>query len=309
MDDMVKSETYLPVSVEKLIFERIVGKEKLKAYRALLRASELTGTKQAKGSCLEDAQDLADYMLDIDVRLGELLKGIEPKRAKEGNSQMTSLQSLPDGISKQSAYLVRTLSANPAVVEQVKAEARDKGFIATADHVYKIIKNPHVFHNSGDNEWYTPGEYIEAARNTMGSIDLDPASSDIANRTVKATKFFKSEEDGRVQEWRGNVFMNPPYAQPLIANFCNTLIKYIHSRTVSQAVVLVNNATETTWFQNLISEASAVCFPEGRVRFLDKDGNPGAPLQGQAVVYFGQNINGFIKQFSHFGVVCNVVER
>lgn len=309
MNELTATQTHLPATVEALNQFIIIGKERLNAQKAKIRAIEKTGMAiEAKEAALFDAQDMADILLDAEMKLGGILND-QTSRGGSMDGKRGSEPSLPPDITHKVSHQAQTLSRNAAVVEQVKAEARDKGFIATADHVYKIIKNPHVFHNSGDNEWYTPGEYIEAARNTMGSIDLDPASSDIANRTVKATKFFKSEEDGRVQEWRGNVFMNPPYAQPLIANFCNTLIKYIHSRTVSQAVVLVNNATETTWFQNLISEASAVCFPEGRVRFLDKDGNPGAPLQGQAVVYFGQNINGFIKQFSHFGVVCNVVER
>ena len=42
--------------------------------------------------------------------------------------------------------------------------------IPTPDMVYKIIKGAHVSHNSGENEWYTPPEYIKAARNVMGSI-------------------------------------------------------------------------------------------------------------------------------------------
>lgn len=42
----------------------------------------------------------------------------------------------------------------------------------------------HVSFNSGENEWYTPARYLRLARIVMGGIDCDPASSEIANRTI-----------------------------------------------------------------------------------------------------------------------------
>jgi hypothetical protein len=47
---------------------------------------------------------------------------------------------------------------------------------------------PHVAYNgTGRVDWYTPSYLIEAARRTMGSIDTDGASSDIANKVVRVT--------------------------------------------------------------------------------------------------------------------------
>jgi hypothetical protein len=96
--------------------------------------------------------------------------------------------------------------------------------------------------------------------------------------------------------------MNPPYAQPLIADFCERLAECYDGGDVSAACVLVNNATETAWFHRLLSLASAVCFPRGRVKFLDPSGKPGAPLQGQAIIYLGNDPRGFCGNFGGLGL-------
>lgn len=166
---------------------------------------------------------------------------------------------------------------------------------------------PHVSRNSGENEWYTPAVYIEAARAVMGAIDLDPASSDIANETVQAATYYTAENDGLARSWLGRVWMNPPYSQPLIGLFCNALRWAIESEQVTEAITLTNNATETAWFADLLANAAAVCFTSTRVKFVDRYGNAsGAPLQGQAIIYSGPNIERFTQEFKRLGAILYV---
>lgn len=190
------------------------------------------------------------------------------------------------------------------VWEQVVATAPE-GKI-TAAHVQAVVdevkdNKPHVSFNSGNNEWYTPSEYIEAARQVMGEIDLDPASSDIANKTVRADVYLTAEDDGLRYSWNGRVWMNPPYAGELIGKFTSKLAEHYDSGEITEAIVLVNNSTETVWFHDLVGYASAVVFPRGRVKFIDSNGNPGAPLQGQAVIYFGHQPDLFLENFKSYG--------
>lgn len=208
----------------------------------------------------------------------------------------------------QARPLTRLEPEQQAAVWQTVVETAPNGKV-TAAHVESVVSQvqtgrPHVSNNSGNNEWYTPPEYIEAARAVMGEIDTDPASSDIANETVGARLYFTENDNGLAQEWRGRVWMNPPYAQPDIGDFCNKLAYELGAGRVYEAITLTNNATETAWFRTLSSRCAAICFPAGRIKFLDDAGNAsGAPLQGQAVMYFGERVDEFVSEFSSFGQV------
>lgn len=191
------------------------------------------------------------------------------------------------------------LEANPSRVTDLSF--RDAlQLLAKAEDEPMSLK-PHVAYNNGENEWYTPLEYIDAAKHVMGAIDLDPASTEIANKTVGAKRYFTKRDDGLSKDWRGRVWMNPPYAGELISLFAEKLAASVETREVTQSIVLVNNATETAWFGRLVEVASAVVFTKSRVKFLDPDGNPGAPLQGQAIIYAGLKVATFLDEFAMFG--------
>lgn len=162
---------------------------------------------------------------------------------------------------------------------------------------------PHVANNSGNNEWYTPALYVEAARKVLGAIDLDPASCAAANEVVKAASYYDIDSDGLKQPWAGRIWLNPPYAGDLIGRFIDKLFKHVEADEVTLAIVLVNNATETAWFQDLAGIASSICFPKGRIRYWHPDRPDSlSPLQGQAIAYVGRNPYLFRTVFAEFGV-------
>lgn len=182
----------------------------------------------------------------------------------------------------------------------------DKAFNSVTNNVPDNQKENHqLIHQSKSNEWYTPPEYIEAARAVMGSIDLDPASCEYANQTVMAGEFFDKEEDGFTASWFGNVWLNPPYGRDGKDSnqslWSNKVIAQYKAGAINQAILLVSSAIGTAWFNPLFEYP--ICFPEKRIHFINKDGNQSSPTIGNAFVYLGKNINKFVEVFSQFGTV------
>ena len=119
---------------------------------------------------------------------------------------------------------------------------------------------------------------------------LDPAASKVAQKTVKASRYFTRVEDALNREWHGRVFMNPPYCRDDMPRFAEKLIGEFQAGWVSEAIALVHSLTDPGWFHDLAACAAAICFTRGRIPFLSPYGEANAPVHGSAFFYLGHNI-------------------
>lgn len=166
-------------------------------------------------------------------------------------------------------------------------------------------------------EWYTPARYIESVRAVLGEIDFDPYSDEIANLVVGAYRIRTKDTPPSCREYLPKngryscrtVFCNPPYGRGLIEKAVGEFITEF-ARLRFEGIMLVNNATETKWFQMLLHHASALCLTDHRIAFYNVDGKAvSGNTRGQAFIYFGENSDRFLTEFSKFGFTTHVVTQ
>ncbi len=170
----------------------------------------------------------------------------------------------------------------------------------TIDIALKLLKGGMPMLQSISNEWHTPPQYIKAVEEVLGVIELDPASSHIANNTVKAQVYFTEDDDGLSRDWYGKVFLNPPYGK-YTSHFAEKLYDSYGS-TVQEAIMLVNSrATDADWFQPCFE--GIICFTDHRIDFDSPHEKLTASTHGSCFVYFGDNEREFASVFSKFGSI------
>ena len=182
----------------------------------------------------------------------------------------------------------------------------------------KLFDIGEVQRETKSNEWYTPQIYIEAAREVMKGIDLDPASCEFANRVVKAKRYYAKEQDGLKQDWSAeSIFLNPPYArtmlmqayhQSLIGLFMRKLQDTYETGQTKQAIALVTTEVNAQWFIPLWNYP--ICFPDHRIHFIVPHKRPHGDYKqmfGSCFVYFGPDEQTFTEIFSQFGHIVKSI--
>lgn len=244
-----------------------------------------------------------EYQRNAERKIGQML----PPLSKGGRGKKLFHDGMVSGVTEKVAHRCRAIAkSSESEFEKWLETCRESDEEPTQAVAIRLYLGAHVGNNSGNSEWYTPQEYVDAVRESMGGIDIDPCSCKAANGVVQAEMFYDEFEDGLNQDWNGSVFVNPPYGDGTVDAFAAKLLGEIAACRTTQAVFLVNNCTETKWFQSLISQASAVCFPRGRISFWSLEHKSKSPLQGQAVMYFGCESRRFVSAFSRIGF-CTLI--
>ena len=152
MYDIQKQQKQLPDTLPDLARFVLIGREKLNAVRAEIRAIQKVGlAKEVHDQKLLEAQEIAEAVLDAEVKVGELTaeipkaqgqrNDIEPIRNNAEKSKAEQLKSI--GIKQDTVERFEHLARHPEAVEQAKREARQNGEVVTRQKALDIItKSP-----------------------------------------------------------------------------------------------------------------------------------------------------------------------
>lgn len=180
-------------------------------------------------------------------------------------------------------------------------------------------------HSSESVEHFTPPAVVEAARKLMGAIDLDPASSQLAQvHIVRAERWLTEKDNGFLRPWKGRVFLNPPggrcdkdgralhavqgakgycYSDGSVCNlpaqssgrmWWHKLVREWQAGAVSEAVFVAFSLELLQVTQSLPAGESAaafpLCIPWTRLKYWKPDGKGGivestSPPHASALIY------------------------
>lgn len=129
------------------------------------------------------------------------------------------------------------------------------------------------------DEWMTPKYIFDALGETF---DLDVAAPINGPVHVPANAWISSESLG--QDWRGFVWMNPPYGGR------NALLPWVQKfLSHGNGLALLPDRTSAPWFAPIGEQADAVLFVSKKIKFERQDGSiGGSPGNGSVIVASGR---------------------
>lgn len=129
------------------------------------------------------------------------------------------------------------------------------------------------------DDWNTPGYIFDALGE---AFDLDVAAPKDGGPFVPTKQWIS--ENSLSQEWRGFVWMNPPFGGR--NGLVPWLDRFFHH---GNGIALTPDRTSAPWWQDANKKADAVLFVAGKVRFYRPDGSEGkSPSTGTTLFASGR---------------------
>lgn len=166
-----------------------------------------------------------------------------------------------------------------------------------------------VLVSSETNEWYTPPDMIEAVRDVLGGIDLDPASHAIPQKWIKAKTYFIQTENGLLKPWKARtLFLNPPYGKTGNRSNQDVWMEYLISQLhqIGACVALTKTVPGYVWYDDLFNGGwpGPMCITRGRLRFVSPSGLIGGMSKAASTFwYYGTSSDRFADVFGRIGRV------
>jgi hypothetical protein len=164
---------------------------------------------------------------------------------------------------------------------------------------------------TSDN-YYTPDFLIKKEREVMGSIELDPCSSELANKTVQADRIYTLENSMFRNPLNcKTMHFNPPYSSPV--PFVERVVYEFQQGNISQLIGIFNTDNSTRWFAEIRKIATAYCFLSDRVQFIDATNDKLVQMSSnpkpQFMFYAGNNTDKFVQEFKGLGLTVRNTEH
>lgn len=313
--EMQRLVSGVPSKLEDLAQFVLIGRDKLAMVRAGIKAlDKLDMAQEVRQQKKEEAQMLAEALMDAEVRIGEILLAMPKAQGKHWEDKReskfpTSEESIsapkPEpkpietkqeaaqklGFNKQQVERFQTLAKHKDIVEQVKQEARANDDLATRTAVLQAVKEKvkedkekhykqqitteEVELNVGD-EWYTPKWIFDALGLEFNMDVCSPINT--LHSTVPAKQRFNIKTNGLAQEWSGLVWCNPPYSDP--EPWAEKMIKH------NNGIFLTSIPMNALWAAKVWSSCGGLRLFQSMV-FVRPDGSEERPALWLQIAAFG----------------------
>lgn len=210
MNELSQQNKQLPDNLPDLSRFVLIGREKLNAVRAEIRAIDKVGLAQeVHQQKLQEAQEIAEAVLDAEVQIGKLTAAIPKASGGDRKSKNFKNDTVVDfekpksealeeiGIHQKQAERFERIAKYPEAVEKAKEEARQEGRIVTRQNVLDEIhdmtwgkdKSPRQLHK----------EFIESVKqereefkeqNSDGVVSIKDVAQDRENASMLAMELW-----------------------------------------------------------------------------------------------------------------------